>query len=109
MSKRQKKKAPIVEGEPDVEIITKVEYIYEDTRATTRVELEYHGLKTENNDLKVSYETLSAEKNQLQSNVVELEAQRATIEEREKQDHVQVASFEGQIASLTSSLKDASE
>ena len=41
MSKRQKKKAPVVEGEPDVEIITKVEYIYEDTRATTRVEPDY--------------------------------------------------------------------
>ena len=38
MSKKQKKKAPVVEGEPDVEIITKVEYIYEDTRATTGVE-----------------------------------------------------------------------
>ena len=41
MSKRQKKKAPVVEGEPDVKIITKVEYIYEDTRATTRVEPDY--------------------------------------------------------------------
>ena len=41
MSKRQKKKAPIAEGEPDVEIITKVEYIYEDTRATTGVEPDY--------------------------------------------------------------------
>ena len=41
MSKRQKKKAPVVEGEPDVEIITKVEYIYEDNRATTRVEPDY--------------------------------------------------------------------
>ena len=41
MSKRQKKKAPIAEGEPDVEIITKVEYIYEDTKATTRVEPDY--------------------------------------------------------------------
>ena len=41
MSKRQKKKAPIAEGEPDVEIITKVEYIYEDTRATTGVEPYY--------------------------------------------------------------------
>ena len=41
MSKRQKKKAPIAEGEPDVEIITKVGYIYEDTRATTGVELDY--------------------------------------------------------------------
>ena len=41
MSKRQKKKAPIAEGEPEVEIITKVEYIYEDTKATTRVEPDY--------------------------------------------------------------------
>ena len=41
MSKRQKKKAPVVEGEPEVEIITKVEYIYEDTKATTQVELDY--------------------------------------------------------------------
>ena len=35
MSKRQKKKATVVEGEPEVEIITKVEYIYEDTKAST--------------------------------------------------------------------------
>ena len=41
MSKSQKKKAHVAEGEPDVEIITKVEYIYEDTRATTGVELDY--------------------------------------------------------------------
>ena len=41
MSKRQKKKDPVAEGEPEVEIITKVEYIYEDTKATTRVELDY--------------------------------------------------------------------
>ena len=41
MSKRQKKKAPAAKGEPEVEIITKVEYIYEDTRATTGVEPEY--------------------------------------------------------------------
>ena len=41
MSKRQKKKAPVVEGEPEVEIITRVEYIYEDTKATTRVEPDY--------------------------------------------------------------------
>ena len=41
MSKRQKKKAPVAEGEPDVEIITKVEYIYEDTKATTGVEPDY--------------------------------------------------------------------
>ena len=38
MSKRQKKKAPTVEGEPEVEIITKVEYIYEDTKSSTGVE-----------------------------------------------------------------------
>ena len=41
MSKRQKKKAHVAEGEPDVEVITKVEYIYEDTRATTGVEPNY--------------------------------------------------------------------
>ena len=41
MSKRQKKKAPVAEGELDVEIVTKVEYIYEDTRATTGVEPDY--------------------------------------------------------------------
>ena len=41
MSKGQKKKAHVAEGEPDVEIITKVEYIYEDTRATTGVEPDY--------------------------------------------------------------------
>ena len=41
MSKRQKKKAPVVEGELEVEIITKVEYIYEYTKATTRVQPDY--------------------------------------------------------------------
>ena len=41
MSKRQKKKAPVAEGEPEVEIITKVEYIYEDTKATIRVAQDY--------------------------------------------------------------------
>ena len=41
MSKRQKKKAPVAEREPEVEIVTKVEYIYEDTRATTGVEPDY--------------------------------------------------------------------
>ena len=41
MSKRQKKKAHVAEGEPEVEIITKIEYIYEDTKATTRVEPDY--------------------------------------------------------------------
>ena len=32
MSKIQKKKAPVVEGEPEVEIITRVEYVYEYTK-----------------------------------------------------------------------------
>ena len=41
MSKRQKKKVPIAEGDPEVEIITKTEYIYEDTGATTGVEPDY--------------------------------------------------------------------
>ena len=41
MSKIQKKKAHVAEGEPDVEIITTMEYIYEDTRATTGVEPDY--------------------------------------------------------------------
>ena len=41
MSKRQKKKAPVAEVEAEVEIITKVEYIYEDTKATTGVEPDY--------------------------------------------------------------------
>ena len=41
MSKRQKKKAPVVEEEPEVEVITKVECIYEETRCTTGVEPEY--------------------------------------------------------------------
>ena len=41
MLKRQKKKAPVVEVEPKVEIITRVEYIYEDTKASTRVEPDY--------------------------------------------------------------------
>ena len=41
MSKRQKKKASMVEEEPDVEFITKTEYIYEDTRCIAGVEPEY--------------------------------------------------------------------
>ena len=41
MSKRQKKKAHVAEVELEVEFITKVEYIYEDTKATTRVEPDY--------------------------------------------------------------------
>ena len=41
MSKRQKNKSQVVEGEPAVEIITKVEFIYEDTKTTTGVEPDY--------------------------------------------------------------------
>ena len=41
MSKRQKKKAPMVEEEPEVEDVTKTEYIYEDTKCISGVEPEY--------------------------------------------------------------------
>ena len=41
MSKRQKKKAPAVEEEPNVKVITRVEYIYEDTKCIIGVEPEY--------------------------------------------------------------------
>ena len=41
MSKRQKKKAPVVEEDPDVEVVTKTEYIYEDTKCISGVELKY--------------------------------------------------------------------
>ena len=41
MSKRQKKKAPIVEEELEIEVGTKVEYTYEDTRCIVGVEPEY--------------------------------------------------------------------
>ena len=41
MSKRQKKKAPIVEEEPEVEIVTKVEYTYEDTKCIVGMEPKY--------------------------------------------------------------------
>ena len=41
MPKRQKKKAQVAEEEPEVEIITKVEFIYKDTKATTGVEKDY--------------------------------------------------------------------
>ena len=41
MSKRQKKKAPVVEEDPEVEIVTKTEYIYEDTKCISGVEPEY--------------------------------------------------------------------
>ena len=41
MSKRQKKKAQVAEEEPEVKVITRLEIIYEDTKATTGVELDY--------------------------------------------------------------------
>ena len=41
MSKRQKKKAPVVEEEPKVEVVTKTEYVYEDTKCISGVEPEY--------------------------------------------------------------------
>ena len=41
MPKRQKKKAQVAKEEPEVEIKRKVEFIYEDTKATTGVELDY--------------------------------------------------------------------
>ena len=41
MSKRQKKKAPVVEEEPEVKVITRVEYTYEDTKCIIGVEPEY--------------------------------------------------------------------
>ena len=42
-------------------------------------------LKTERDDLQVSYENLSAEKDRLQSKVTELEIEKVTTREREKQ------------------------
>ena len=41
ISKRQKNKAPVVEEDPDVEVITKTGYIYEDTKCITGIEPEY--------------------------------------------------------------------
>ena len=41
MRKRQNKKAQVAKEEPEVQVITKVELIYEDTKATTGVEPEY--------------------------------------------------------------------
>ena len=41
MSKRQKKKATVVEEDPEVEVVTKLEYIYEDTKCISGVEPEY--------------------------------------------------------------------
>ena len=41
MSKCQKKKAPVVEEEPKFEVVTRVEYTYEDTKCIVSVEPEY--------------------------------------------------------------------
>ena len=41
MSKRQKKKASMVKEECEVEVITKVEYTYEDTKCMIGVEPAY--------------------------------------------------------------------
>ena len=41
MSKRQKKKAAVVEEDLNVEIITKTKYIYGDTKCITGVEPKY--------------------------------------------------------------------
>ena len=41
MSKRQKKKAHVVEEELEVEVVAKTEYIYEDMKCISRVEPEY--------------------------------------------------------------------
>ena len=38
---KQKKKAQATEEEPEVEIVTKVEVLYEDTKSTTGVEPDY--------------------------------------------------------------------
>ena len=41
MPRKHKKKAQVAEEDPEVEVITKVEFIYEDTKATTGVEPVY--------------------------------------------------------------------
>ena len=41
MPRKQKKKAQVAEEEPEVEVITKVEFIYQDTKANTGFEPEY--------------------------------------------------------------------
>ena len=66
-------------------------------------------LKTEKNDLQVSYETLGPEKVQLQNRVIEIELEKDATEEKEKQYQMHVGVLEGQIASLIASLKDAME
>ena len=41
MPRKQKKKAQATEEEPEVEVLTKVEVIYEDTKVTTGVKPKY--------------------------------------------------------------------
>ena len=41
MPRKQKKKSQAAEEEPEVEVITQVEVIYEDTKASIGVEPEY--------------------------------------------------------------------
>ena len=41
MSKHRKKKAPVLEEVPEVDIVTRVEYTYEDTKCVVGVEPEY--------------------------------------------------------------------
>ena len=41
MSKWQKKKALVVEEEPEFKIVTRVEYTYEDTKCIVGIEPEY--------------------------------------------------------------------
>ena len=41
MSKRQKQKAPMVEEQSAIEVVTQTEYIYEDTQCVSGVEPEY--------------------------------------------------------------------
>ena len=43
MPRKQKKKAQVAEEEPEVEVITKVEFIYKDTKVTTGVEQNISG------------------------------------------------------------------
>ena len=51
-------------------------------------------LRTERDDIQLSYGNLSAEKNRLESRVTELEMEKATTEEKEKQYQMQVVSLE---------------
>ena len=41
MTRKQKKKAQATEEEPEIEIITRVEVIYEDTKAITGIDPKY--------------------------------------------------------------------